>query len=362
VSDFERLLAPLALVPAGPDLRYVNGDTTLRRIEQLRVPSPPEPGSGAQPRPVDWAVVATECETVLAQRSKDLQVAAYLTEALARRAGFPGLAHGLWLVRNLTERFWEELHPGRLPDGGLDPAIRAKWLSWLGSSAAFLRSCKEVPITQGGDGRAPSWFDYEESQRVDQAQLAGGEKWDELRAAGKINGKEWRAALNATHPQDRERTLAGLVECRGELDSLIATCDRLLGGDAPSFGKLRDLLEECHGYLAGAWKGGVGDGSEKTAPDGVASSEGPMTSGRQEGAGPALGPVTTRVEAYQRIREVAEFLRRTEPHSPVPPLLERVARWEHKFFDDVFRDVVKSEEIQRQVWEVLGLERKDEGQ
>lgn len=343
-------------------MRYAVGDATLRRITELRTPAAPEPGSSEAPRPVDWAGVTRESAAVLAERSKDLQVAAYLTEALGRSEGFTGLAAGLRLVRELLDRFWEQVHPGRLLDGGLDPAIRAKWLSWLGSSAAFLRSIKEIPIARSGGGRAPSWFDYEESRRVDQAQLAGGEKLAELRGAGKINGKEWRETLAATHTQEREQTLAGLKECRGELDSLVATSDRLLGGDSPSFGKLRDLLEECHEYLAGAWKSSAGDGAERTALAGAMSSEGPMASGRHEVTGPASGPITTRAEAYERIREVADFLRRTEPHSPVPPLLERVARWEHKFFDDVFRDVVKNEEIQRQVWEVLGLERRDEGQ
>ena len=47
----------------------------------------------------------------LATRSKDLQLAAWLTEAQLGREGFAGLREGLELTRALIERFWDHLHP-----------------------------------------------------------------------------------------------------------------------------------------------------------------------------------------------------------------------------------------------------------
>ncbi|MBE0566181.1 MAG: type VI secretion system protein TssA, partial [Krumholzibacteria bacterium] len=71
-------------------------------------------------------------------------------------------------------------------------------------------------------------------------------------------------------------------------------------------------------------------------------------------AGPA-GPIATRDEAYRRLREVAEYLRRVEPHSPVPPLLDRAVRWGSMTFENLFDDVVKNPEVRNQTKELLGL-------
>ena len=82
-------------------------------------------GSGRNSRtgevaPPDWRDCPSACRpAVLARRSKDLQVAAWLTEALTRTYGFPGLRDGLRVLRGLHEAFWETLHP-QIEDGDLE--------------------------------------------------------------------------------------------------------------------------------------------------------------------------------------------------------------------------------------------------
>jgi type VI secretion system protein ImpA len=44
-------------------------------------------------------------------------------------------------------------------------------------------------------------------------------------------------------------------------------------------------------------------------------------------AGDGNGSVALRDEAYRQLREAAEFLLRTEPHSPVPYLVRRAIAW-----------------------------------
>ncbi len=56
---------------------------------------------------------------LLLGESKDLQVAAWVAEALARRRGLAGLRDGLRLVRALQDTFWETYYP-RIDDGDLD--------------------------------------------------------------------------------------------------------------------------------------------------------------------------------------------------------------------------------------------------
>jgi len=54
--------------------------------------------------------------------------------------------------------------------------------------------------------------------------------------------------------------------------------------------------------------------------------------------------------------EVAEYLRKTEPHSPVPPLIDRAVRWGNMTFENLFDDVVKNQDVRSQTKEMLGLQ------
>src|SRR5215469_10725703 len=55
----------------------------------------------------------------LRSKTKDLQLAAWLTEALLVTEGLPGLIEGLHLVRGLLEQFWPTLYP-EIEDGDLE--------------------------------------------------------------------------------------------------------------------------------------------------------------------------------------------------------------------------------------------------
>jgi len=74
---------------------------------------------------VDWKAVAGHATTILAEKSKDLLVAAYLARALFAIEGYAGLATGLTVVRDLMAAFWEPLFPPR-------PRARAAAAAWLG--------------------------------------------------------------------------------------------------------------------------------------------------------------------------------------------------------------------------------------
>ena len=61
-----------------------------------------------------WRSVRQLALTTLAATTKDLEVAAWLTEALVRSHGLAGLAAGARLMQGLAEQYWDGLFP--LPD------------------------------------------------------------------------------------------------------------------------------------------------------------------------------------------------------------------------------------------------------
>src|SRR5207249_845047 len=99
-------------------------------------------------------------EEALATRSKDLQLAVWLTEALLKTEGFSGLHQGLELIRGLVEKFWDSLYPV-IENGDLE--FRANKLAWLDTYLDF--PVKSVPLAQAESG-AFSWIQYTDSRRV----------------------------------------------------------------------------------------------------------------------------------------------------------------------------------------------------
>ncbi len=77
--------------------------------------------------------------------------------------------------------------------------------------------------------------------------------------------------------------------------------------------------------------------------------------------GGTVGPISNRKQAFERLREVAEFLRRTEPHSPVSYLVQRAVKWGDMRLEDVLMELVKNEDVRRNLFETLGVkeEKKD---
>src|SRR5262249_38729729 len=104
--------------PAGVDLRADTGPgSAYHAVRDARFANrAAERQMLADPAatPPDWKPVLRGGAALLAEKSKDLEITAYVIEALVRLHGFAGLRAGFRLARELVERFWERLYP--LPD------------------------------------------------------------------------------------------------------------------------------------------------------------------------------------------------------------------------------------------------------
>lgn len=355
MADLSRFLAPISPDnPAGVDLRLVAGDLTFSTLDELRREADPRLDPGGETKSADWRGVAARCETVLGERSKDLQVAAIYTQALTRQQGLEGLASGLRLLHGLLETFWDSVHPG-LDDHEIVEAIRARPLSWVGSSRDFLSAVKKAPLT-APVGEAPRcWFDYEQAQRLDKASLKSDRaEFNELLEMGMITVEACHASLGATPPDRLAAILGDLQSCQEALSALSAVCGEKFRETAPYFGDLTGLLDDMQEFLMNASSENPEFPGE-TAADAGAASPGMAASAAAAPGGAAAGPIASRDEAYRRLREIAEFLRRTEPHSPVPALLDRAVRWGNMTFENLFDDVVKNSDVRNQTKDLLGL-------
>src|ERR1022692_2102459 len=157
--------------------------TEARRIDDL-------PLDGSPPKLADYATVEKLATEALANQTKDLQIAAWLTEAWLRRIGFDGLRQGIDLMLGLLEKYWDSLYP-EIDEGDLE--FRAAPLNWIGSKLDL--SVKSVPLAKAGY----NWFKYRESREVGYEAAAQDDDKLEARkaalAAKKISAEQFDAAI-----------------------------------------------------------------------------------------------------------------------------------------------------------------------
>ena len=251
--DLEKLLAPLAEnSPTGVNLRDASNNAVFTAIEDLRREVDPAVDD-AGGKAANWPAVVRACEQTLNTQSKDLQLAAWLTEAMARIDGFAGVQAGLQLIRGLLDRYWDTLHPGA-SDGAIDPGSRVRWLAWLSSPKGFLPSIRAIHLF--GDGaKREEWIPWEgflEAQRLEANAASNQARYDEMIAAGAMTRERWNAAVAVTRPAHLRAELEALKASENEILAIEGFCAaRLESDDAPSFVELRGLLSEIREFIEG---------------------------------------------------------------------------------------------------------------
>jgi type VI secretion system protein ImpA len=224
--------------PGGADLRY---DPIYDKIKEARREDDDlNQGAWKRERKVaDWILTAKLCEEQLATRSKDLQLAAWLVEAVIRKQGFQGLIDGLSLVESLVNTFWDHLYP-ELEDG--DAEFRATPLDWMSNQLVML--VKGLALNTEGH----SFLRYKESREVGYESEATSDVTKKLRNTklneGKLAPEDFDDGFKAT-PKAYYVTLEGnLAKALEQTKSLAALCDDKFGDSAPSFSKFLAALEE----------------------------------------------------------------------------------------------------------------------
>lgn len=330
--------------PAGADLRYdpVYDKIKEARREDLDIPA----GAWEAPRKTaDWPQVIKLAGETIATRSKDLQLAVWLTEALLRREGFAGLRNGLELLRDLLDQYWDHLYP-ELEDG--DVEMRAGPLTWLGMKLDV--PVRLVPLNLHGH----NLLQYNESQTLPTEAEAEAEYEDTKRnarkralAEGKITPEAFEQGFAATPKVWYKQLVADIDGCMDALAALDDTGEARFGGEAPSYRTLRQALTEVRRAaeqllarkLAAEPEEAPPPASEDSAVEIGVGVEAPADAARAAPGGtdvrsaPGIGPVSiaavpaSREDAAARIAAAARYLRMEAPANPSAYLLLRGFRW-----------------------------------
>lgn len=338
VLEFDRLLAPIpGEKRAGVDLRADDSHESVywqiksvrnesSRIERKHSEDPKNEEYSLAKR--QWPEVIDLSTRVLAEQSKDYEIAAWLCEALLRQHGFAGLRDGFILARRLAEQFWDDLHPG--------PKAEERVAQFGGLfQGALLLPIRQVSITEG---MAYSELDYEEAKRK------GGPPLQQIEQAAKQSSTPFYLGLSSD-----------LQEALFELEQLgkvfVAKCGKDESGAdvAPSRGDVTKAMQAVAAAIAAL----AGDRikpkpQELEAAAAAASTAATANNGQQ----PA---VMTRESAFKQLRELAEFFRQSDTHSFIAHHIDEAIRWGELSLPELLGELISQDNLRKEVFTRIGI-------
>jgi type VI secretion system protein ImpA len=329
-QDLEPLLAPIAGThPGGVELRY---DPIYDKIKEARREDDDVPQGDWQTarKTADWPAVMRLATDALATRSKDLQIAAWFTEAKLRREGLGGLRTGLVLMRELVERYWDHLYPP-IEDG--DVEVRAAPLEWVGMRLEM--PVRQVSLTRDGH----DYLRYRESRAIPteseaaESETKGTQRTTAL-ADGKLAPEVFEQSFAVTPKAFYKQLVADAESCLEEVATLDTVSKARFADAAPSYQKLRESVEEVMRIARQLLKRKLEldpDPVDATAPVSGADDAATLV-GRVLDAAAGI-PATvaalpgSRDDACARVAAAAKWLRANHPSDPAAYLMLRGLRW-----------------------------------
>ncbi|MBB4000434.1 type VI secretion system protein TssA [Aureimonas pseudogalii] len=293
------------------------------------------------PPPETWGVVLQSGLALLSGQAKDLEVAAWTTEALVRLEGFLGLRDGLRMLTVLVDGFWDTIHP--LPDeedGNEGRLTAVAALSGAGAAGTLAQTLRTLPIV--GIARPCSIWNYDQAMELEK--LTDPERRAARIAGGAVSLEAFRDSLAETAGHDLHELLTTIEEALAALAALGTALDRVAGYDAPSFTPLRELLEHVAGSIRhfGADKLATQEKAlqklENAALPQVSSTAAAKDSGSGVSGDEASSPVrvsasvhringfANREEALDAVTQLAQYFRTTEPQAPISYTLTEAVR------------------------------------
>ncbi|MGI8641076.1 MAG: type VI secretion system protein TssA [Pyrinomonadaceae bacterium] len=361
VIDLEAILSPISEEnPSGMSLRYSGLYDEI--FEARRADKNDAQGQWkVELKVADFRKVINLAAPALEKESKDLQIAVWLSEALVKEYGFVGLRDSLKMVSGLQEKFWETMFP-EIDEG--DQEGRANAISWMDTQTAF--AAKEVPITQGN---GYGFFNFEDSKRFDipdnfdTLDSADQDRYRALQVQAenekRVTGNLWRKAKSDSRRVFYEEVSLVIEECWTEYNELNRIIEeKFERNQMPGLSSLKQSLDDVQTQVKKLLE-------EKRVeePDEIdESAEIEETGGEVNsagGTGVAVssigGTIQNRKDALKRLSDLAEFFRRTEPHSPISYLVQRAVKWGDMPLEGWLQDVIKDEAVIVELRQMLGI-------
>jgi len=364
VVDVAALVAPLDSGDgAGEDLRQDYSPSSIyQKLRDARAEARAEErardseGEGETAPAEGWRQVRSLAVEALGTRTKDFEIAAWLTEALVRQEGLPGLSAGARVLAGLLEQHWDAGFPQPDEDGLEGRSAPLGGLAGGDTDGTVMQALRRAPLFRRTSGEGFSIYQYEAS--ADTAGISDETRREQRFSQGVIPLETVETEAKFDRPG--LRAMAAMArETRAAWQLFQDQLDARFGYDAPPTRRVAEVLErmaEVAVLLGGAADTPIGEMSPSGMEDGAAAAAGQPAAAAGGGmAVPGSFSLANREQALRTLEQLAEFFQKTEPHSFLAYTLTDAARRGRMTLPDLLAEVLQDETARTSMLTALGI-------
>ena len=253
----------------------------------------------------------------------------------------------------MAENFWDTLHPS-IDEG--DDEFRLAPFEWINERLSEVIRFLGV-TSPSNDVRIISLADLMDAQILDK-NMRRHKDGQLLLGQAKADGRPTLELINLsafhTSTDFFQKLFLQIQVCREDL----IEAERVLKekNSKISFYKIRNILEEITRYLRQVLeeRSPFLGGAETEDVDAPSAVEERLHKQPEVFKLPSIG---SRAEAYACLNHVADYLIKTEPHSPAPYLVKRAVTWGSMQLADLFQELIQDDGNLKQLSQLLGMQK-----
>jgi type VI secretion system protein ImpA len=353
--DFSSLLAPINKKhPAGQNLRLETDQPNIyQQIKDARTAARAterqQTQGGEKSAKTHWQTVYKLAAEALTKKSKDLELATWLTESLLREHGFQGLAAGFKLLHELIKTYWEQLYPLPDEDGLISRIAPLTGLNGEEVDGTLIAPIALIPLVENSNHDSFALWQYK--QAIELLKIADPEKRNQRINSGWTTLEALENIIANTDPAILQAQRTAITACLDHYQALNTLLDNHCGNEAPPSSRINKILTECLECLTSLTQQHL-PAVINTQTEQLNVVESPPST-----IAPAILPSQnmTREQVLQNLLIAAQFFRNTEPHSPIPYLLERAVRWGKMELPELLKELVSDSSAQTQLEHLTGI-------
>ena len=355
--DLSSLLAPFPGANAGGEdpradesaqslYRQLRDARSEARAAERAVLSGSAPAKGQKDGPdppAKWRRVRELGFRLLSERAKDLEVAAWLTEALVRQAGIHGMAACSRLMAGLVEAFWPpSLYPSPDEDGVATTVAPIMGLNGTDREGTLLQPLHNSIMFQPASGDPVTFWQYSQAEAAAQGPPRGGISFADLdRQARSVEPAHFAALRDDFDVATQEWTRLG------------ALLDAKAGRNAPSVSRVREWLETMLVLVERYAPARTEAVTVVLETETVAVTIAGGTNMPEQAKPAAEG--ATREDMLRELARIAAYFRRAEPQSPLSLTLEEAIRRAKLSWPELLQEIIPNVEQRNSMLTVLGI-------
>jgi type VI secretion system protein ImpA len=265
-----------------------------------------------------------------------------------RSHGLAGLTAGAQVMAGLAETYWDGLFP--LPDDyGMETRVApVTGLNGRDGNGSLIQPLYMTTLFNRPDGSPMTYYQFRQSEQLS---TLDAERRQQRIAAGAIPFEDLEREARAAGAARFGAVLTDARAARDAWQAMADIIDAKAGADAPSTTAVRDLVS------------GIIEIVSRYAPaDAAATEAAPVNEASAAPAAGVLGriavspgQIASREDALRALGQIADFFRRSEPHSPLSYTLDEAVRRGRMTWPELLAEVVADTDTRNTILNTLGI-------